>query len=145
MSSQIRKERSNYYDALESAQKGTRDVTDRLTWFLNCLLRAIDGVKSACADVLRKAGFWQRYAREPFTKRQKVVLNRFLDGFEGKLTARKWAAIGKGSIPTAHRDIIALVERGILHRNPGGSKNTSSDVLISRVDSRRSEGGFLEQ
>ena len=70
MSSQIRKERSNYYDALESAQKDTRDVTGWLIWFLDCLSRAIDGAESACADVLRKAGFWQRYARGPFTKRQ---------------------------------------------------------------------------
>ena len=131
MSSQIRKERSDYYDALESAQKGTLDVTDWLVWFLGCFSRAIDGADSACADVLRKADFWQRYAREPFTKRQKAVLNRFLDGFEGKLTARKWAAIGKCSIPTAQRDITELVERGILRRNPGGSKNTSYDLMMA--------------
>ena len=131
MSSQIRKERSDYYDALESAQKDTLDVTDWLVWFLGCFSRAIDGADSACADVLRKADFWQRYAREPFTKRQKAVLNRFLDGFEGKLTARKWAAIGKCSIPTAQRDITELVERGILRRNPGGSKNTSYDLMMA--------------
>ena len=130
MSSQIRKERSDYYDVLESAQKGTLDVTDWLVWFLDCLSRAIDGAGSACAEVLRKAGFWQRYAREPFTRRQKAVLNRFLDGFEGKLTARKWAAIGKCSIPTAQRDINELVEREILRRNPGGSKNTSYDLVM---------------
>ena len=131
MSSQIRKERSDYYDALESAQKGTLDVTDWLVWFLGCFSRATDGADSACADVLRKADFWQRYAREPFSKRQKAVLNRFLDGFEGKLTARKWAAIGKCSIPTAQRDITELVERGILRRNPGGSKNTSYDLMMA--------------
>ncbi len=130
MSSQIRKERSDYYDALESAQKGTLDVTGWLVWFLGCLSRAIDGAEAACADVLRKADFWQRYAREPFTKRQKAVLNRILDGFEGKLTARKWAAIGKCSIPTAQRDINELVARGILRRNPGGSKNTSYDLTM---------------
>ena len=131
MSSQIRKERSDYYDALESAQKGTLDVTDWLVWFLGCFSRAIDGAESACADVLRKAGFWRRYAREPFTERQAKALNRFLDGFEGKLTARKWAAIGKCSIPTAQRDINELIERGILRRNPGGSKNTSYDLAIA--------------
>ena len=130
MSSQIRKERSDYYDALESAQKGTLDVTRWLVWFLECFSRAIDGAESACADVLRKADFWQRYAREPFTRRQKAVLNRFLDGFEGKLTARKWAAIGKCSIPTAQRDINELVGREILRRNPGGSKNTSYDLVM---------------
>ena len=129
MSSQIRKERSDYYDALERAQKGTLDATDWLVWFLDCLSRAIDGAESTCADVLRKAVFWQRYAREPITKRQTVVIERFLDGFEGKLTARKWAAIGKCSIPTAQRDINELVARGILCRNPGGSKNTSYDLV----------------
>ena len=131
MSSQIRKERSDYYDMLERSQRGALDVTDWLVWFLGCLSRAIDGAEAACADVLRKADFWQRYAREPLTERQKTVLNRFLDGFEGRLTARKWAAIGKCSLATAQRDINQLVARGILRRNPGGSKNTSYDLTMA--------------
>lgn len=128
MSSQIGKERSDYYDTLERTQKGALDVTDWLLWFLGCFSRAIDGAEASYVNVLHKADFWQRYTREPFTERQKTVLNRFLDGFEGKLTARKWAAIGKCSIPTAQRDINELVERGVLRRNPGGSKNTSYDL-----------------
>ena len=131
MSNQIRKERSDYYDTLEHSQKGALDVTGWLVWFIDCLSRAIDGAEAACANVLRKADFWQRCAREPLTKRQKTVLNRFLDGFEGKLTAKKWAAIGKCSIPTAQRDINELVDRGILRRNPGGSKNTSYDLEMT--------------
>jgi Fic family protein len=131
MSSQIRKERSDYYDTLERTQKGALDVTDWLVWFLGCFSRAIDGAEAASANVLRKADFWQRYAREPFSERQKAALNRFLDGFEGKLTAKKWAAIGKCSIPTAQRDINELVERSILRRNPGGSKNTSYDLVMA--------------
>ena len=131
MSSQIRKERSDYYDTLERSQRGALDVTDWLVWFLGCLSRAIDGSEAVCAHVLRKADVWQRYAREPLTGRQKTVLNRFLDGFDGKLTARKWAAIGKCSIPTAQRDINELVGRGILRRNPGGSKNTSYDLTMA--------------
>ena len=131
VSSQIRKERSDYYDMLERSQKGALDVTDWLAWFLDCFSRALDGAEAACANVLQKADFWQRYAREAFDKRQKTVLNRFLDGFEGKLTAKKWAAIGKCSIPTAQRDINELVERGILRRNPGGSKNTSYDLVMA--------------
>ena len=130
VSSQIRKERADYYDMLERSQKGALDVTDWLVWFLDCFWRVIDGAEAACADVLRKADFWQRYAREPFTGRQKTVLNRFLDGFEGKLTARRWAVMGKCSIPTAQRDINDLVKRGILRRNPGGSKNTSYDLVM---------------
>ena len=131
MSSQIRKERSEYYDTLERSQSGALDVTDWMIWFLDCFSRALDGADDACADVLRKADFWQRRAREPFTERQTTVLNRFLDGFEGKLTAKKWAAIGKCSIATAQRDINELVERGILRRNPGGSKNTSYDLAMA--------------
>ena len=131
MSRQIRKERSEYYGALERAQKGSLDVTDWLVWFLHCFSRAIDGAEATCTDVLRKADFWHRYAREIFSKRQKVVLNRFLDGFEGKLTAKKWATIGTCSIPTAQRDINELVECGILRRNPGGSKNTSYTLVLA--------------
>jgi Fic family protein len=129
MSRQIRKERSAYYEILERTQKGGLDVTEWLIWFLGCLSRAIEGSRATSANVLRKADFWQRYNREPLSARQKTVLNRFLDGFEGKLTAKKWAAIGKCSIPTAQRDINELVERKILRRNPGGSKNTSYDLV----------------
>jgi Fic family protein len=125
VSSQIRRERSGYYDILERTQKGSLDVTKWLVWFLDCYTRAIDTAEATCADVLRKADFWQRYAREPFSPRQKAVMNRILDGFEGKLTVKKWAALGKCSVDTAQRDINDLVARGILVKNPGGSKNTS--------------------
>lgn len=131
MSSRIRKERSNYYAMLERTQKGDLDVTDWLVWFFGCFSRAIEAAEEACAQVLRKADFWERYAREPFTARQATVLNRYLDGFEGKLTAKKWAAIGKCSIPTAQRDINDLVARDILRRNPGGSKNTSYELAMA--------------
>jgi Fic family protein len=131
MSSRIREERSQYYDTLERTQKGELDITDWLVWFLGCFSRAIEGAEAILANVLRKAEFWQRYAREPLTERQKTVLNRYLDGFEGKLTAKKWAAIGKCSVPTAQRDINDLIERGILRRNPGGSKNTSYDLAVA--------------
>lgn len=130
-SARIRAERSDYYRILEQTQKGGIDVTDWLVWFLGCLSRAIDGAQSTCAAVLRKADFWRHYATEPMTSRQKAVLNRHLDGFEGKLTAKKWATIGKCSVPTAQRDINDLADRGILRRNPGGSKNTSYDVATA--------------
>lgn len=129
MSSQIRTERTDYYDMLERTQKGSLDITDWLVWFLECFARAIDGAEDVCAHVLRKADFWQRYAHETFTERQKKVLNRYLDGFEGKLTAKKWATIAKCSVPTAQRDINALLERGVLRRSPGRGKNTSYDVV----------------
>ena len=128
MSSQIRKDRTAYYDMLGHTQKGSLEVTDWLVWFLESFSRAIDGAEQACGQVLRKADFWQRYARENFSDRQKKVLNRFLDAFEGNLTAKKWATIGKCSIPSAQRDINDLLTRGVIRRNPGGSKNTSYDL-----------------
>jgi Fic family protein len=135
VSSQIRQERSKYYESLERTQKGDMDVSKWLLWFLGCFARSIDGAEKATGDVLWKADFWQHYAREPFTERQKAVLNRYLDGVEGKLTAKKWAKLTKVSIPTAQRDINDLIERGVLRRNPGGSKNTSYDVAAPPRDS----------
>ena len=85
----------------------------------------MDDAEKIHADVLRKADFWQRFAHDALSERQTKVLDRLLDGFEGALTAKKWAALGKCSVPTAQRDISDLVDRGFLRRNPGGSKNTS--------------------
>lgn len=130
MSGQILTERSAYYAMLERTQKGSLDITEWLVWFLGCFGRAIEGAGTAYGYVIRKADFWRFHAHLPFTERQRAVLNRYLDGFEGNLTTRKWAVLGKCSVPTAQRDINELIERGALQRNPGGSKNTSYDVVL---------------
>lgn len=128
MSAQIQRERSHYYEILERTQRGSLDITAWLSWFVQCYGRAIDAAEVAAQGVLGKAEFWRRFTSEPMSARQTVVLNRFMDGFEGNLSAKKWAAIGKCSIDTAQRDINDLLERGILVRNPGGSKRTSYSV-----------------
>ena len=125
MSAQIRRERSAYYQGLEAAQKGTLDITERLEWFLDCLDRTFDGVETTLATVFRKARFWQSCAAVPLNERQKKVINRFLDGFEGKLTSSKWAKLVKCSQDTALRDIHDLVERGVLTKDAGGGRSTS--------------------
>lgn len=125
MSTQIREERSSYYDILELTQKGTMDVTAWMQWFLGCLGRAIGGAQEILAAVLNKARFWESLQGVTLNKRQALVLNRLLDGFEGKLTTSKYAKLAKCSQDTAHRDILALVERGILTRGPEGGRSTS--------------------
>jgi Fic family protein len=125
MSAQIRQERTEYYEILEHTQKGTLDVTPWMEWFLACLGRAIDGAQTTLAAVLQKARFWQAVRDLPINDRQRLVLNRLLDGFEGTLTTSKWAKIAKCSSDTALRDILDLVERGMLVRNPGAGRSTS--------------------
>ncbi len=128
MSAQIRLERNAYYDALEVAQKGSMDVTNWQNWFLGCLGRAIGSAEDTLATVLFKARFWQNIAALPLNDRQIMVLNRMLDGFEGKLTSSKWAKLAKCSQDTAYRDILDLMERDVLRRNPGGGRSTSYDL-----------------
>ncbi len=128
VSAQIRHERSRYYEVLERTQRKDLDVTEWLTWFMVCFGRAVDTAEEKSRSVLRKAEFWQRFAEEPLSARQKTIVNRFMDGFEGNLTARKWAALGKCSVDTANRDINDLLARGLLVRNPGGSRRTSYSV-----------------
>ena len=125
MSAQIRQEDATYYDILENTQKGEMDITPWMDWFLGCLGRAIDGAQAILAAVLSKARFWEIFADFPLNERQRLVLNRLLGGFEGKLTTSKWAKLAKCSHDTALRDISALVERGILVRNPEGGRSTS--------------------
>jgi Fic family protein len=129
MSAQIRLERKAYYEILESTQKGSLDVTGWLTWFLACLSRAFDGAESILAGVLRKARFWEKHAGDPLNDRQREILNRLLDGFEGKLTSSKWATIEKCSPDTALRDITDLLERGILVKDEGGGRSTSYSLV----------------
>ena len=112
MSAQIRHERNDYYDILEKTQKGTLDVTPWMEWFLACLGRAFDGTEVTLSAVLRKARFWETYARVQVNDRQRDVINRLLDGFAGKLTTTKWAKLEKCSHDTALRDIQGLVEQG---------------------------------
>ena len=128
MSAQIRQERNDYYDMLEATQKGTMNVTDWHAWFLGCLKRAIDGAQETLSSVLFKARFWDRFATEALNERQIKVINRMLDGFEGKLTSSKWAKLAKCSQDTAYRDIQDLMERGVLKKNPGGGRSTSYDL-----------------
>lgn len=131
LASEIRRERSSYYASLEAAQKGELEISPRLLWFIACVSKAIDAAEIGHAAVLCKANFWQRHADVILNERQRKVLNRFLDGFEGKLTARKWAAMAKCSMPTAQRDIKELVDAGMLIRNEGGSKNTSYEIATA--------------
>jgi Fic family protein len=125
MSAQIREERAAYYDILERTQKGILDVTPWMEWFLGCLDRAIEGARTALGGVLFKARFWETFAAVPINPRQRQVLNRLLDGFEGKLTTSKWAKLARCSQDTALRDILGLVEHGVLTRNPQGGRSTS--------------------
>ena len=129
MSSQIRAERAAYYDVLERTQRGATDVTDWMTWFLACLGRSIDAAGTALAAVLAKARFWERAAGLTLNDRQRRVLNRLLDSFEGKLTTSNWAKLAKCSQDTALRDIAVLVDHGLLARNPGGGRNTSYGLV----------------
>jgi Fic family protein len=125
MSTQIRLERSDYYAILERTQKGTLNITPWMKWFLACLDRAFDGAETTLASVLRKARFWKLHTGESFNDRQRKVLNRLLDGFEGKLTSSKWAKLARCSQDTANRDINDLLNRAILTRDAAGGRSTS--------------------
>lgn len=125
MSSQMRAERKTYYDILENTQKASLDVTEWMAWFLDCLGRAISGTESTLASVFRKARFWEKNAGKTINERQKLMLNKLLDGFEGKLTSTKWAKIAKCSQDTAQRDIQGLIEQRVLVKDAAGGRSTS--------------------
>lgn len=132
MSAQIRKERNQYYKILEATQKDDLDITPWLSWFLDCLGRAFNGAEDILAAVLKKADFWKKHAAQALNERQRDMVNRLLDGFEGKLTSSKYATIEKCSPDTALRDITDLLERGILQKDEGGGRSTSYSLAPSK-------------
>ena len=125
MSGQILRERADYYSVLERTQKGPLDVTIWMQWFLRCLDRAIEGAQETLGAVLEKARFWDSVRDVSLNARQRNMLNRLLDGFQGKLTTSKWAKICKTSDDSALRDITELLELGILVRSTAGGRSTS--------------------
>lgn len=134
MSAQIQLERNAYYDMLEATQKGDLDITRWLEWFLACLGRAFDGAEAVLSSVVHKADFWKVHAATSLNDRQRDILNRLLDGFEGKLTSSKWAKIEKCSADTALRDINELVAGGILARDKAGGRSTSYSLTEIKAD-----------
>lgn len=131
MSVQIRQERNAYYDVLEKTQKNTNttkagiDITAWLVWFLACLNRALDTTENTLADVFKKARFWESHSDGSINERQRIMVNKLFDGFEGKLTSSKWGKITKCSQDTALRDILELVEKGVLIKDSAGGRSTS--------------------
>jgi Fic family protein len=125
LSSQIRQERAAYYEILEATQKRTTNVTPWLDWFIGCTSRAIESAQSTLANVFAKGIFWNSFSKVNVNERQRLMLNRLFDGFEGKLTTEKWQKVTKSSQRTAVRDIQDLVEKGALVQNPEGGRSTS--------------------
>jgi Fic family protein len=131
VSAQIQLERNSYYTMLETCQKGSLDITNWIEWFLNCLKRAIAASDETLHKVLTKARFWKVHSQASFNERQRAVINRLLDGFEGKLNSSKWAKITKCSQDTALRDINDLLERHILIKDEAGGRSTSYQLCTA--------------
>lgn len=128
LSAQIQRERKTYYDILEQTQKSSMDVTQWLAWFLNALHRAVDQAHFTLDAVFAKARFWQHWAMTPMNERQLKLLNKLLDGFEGKLTSSKWATTAKCSPDTALRDINYLLTHGVLRKSDAGGRSASYEL-----------------
>jgi len=130
MSAQIRIERKEYYNILEKTQKGDLDITEWIIWFLNCLINALNATEKILTRVLVKADFWYRHSKTTINERQRKVLNKLLDGFEGKLTSMKWAKMAKCSKDTAIRDINDLISKEVLQKESAGGRSTNYELKI---------------
>jgi Fic family protein len=130
MSNQILTERKKYYQILEKTQRRDSDITEWLVWFLSCLERALQNSEDILNAVLVKARFWERHKQTNLNERQRLIINKLLDGFDGKLTSSKWGKIAKVSSDTALRDIQDLMGKGILQKEAQGGRSTSYELII---------------
>lgn len=128
MSAQIRVERKLYYEKLETNQKGNSDITDWIVWFLQCLINSIKSTEATFSRILFKAEFWKIHSNTILNDRQQKILNKMLDGFEGKLTTSKWAKINKCSQDTALRDIQDLIKKDVLQKEASGGRSTNYEL-----------------
>jgi Fic family protein len=130
MSSQIRVERKQYYNTLEKTQQGSLEITNWVVWFLQCLLNSLEASNTILEKVLYKHKFWNTYGVAIQNERQKVMLNKLLDHFDGKLTSSKWAKMTKCSNDTALRDIQDLIKKGILKKELAGGRSTNYEMVL---------------
>ncbi len=128
LSNQILLERKVYYDTLQKVQHNDADITEWIIWFLNCLYRALKNSEKTIEKVLHKADFWDKHKNTELNSRQRLMLNKLFDGFEGKLKTSKWAKITKCSQDTALRDIKDLIEKGILRQEKSGGRSTNYEL-----------------
>ncbi len=133
VTSEIHKLKHEYYDVLERTQKASLDITSWIQWFLICLDRALTEAEGVLVLVRSKTAFWTRHSQIALNERQRLVLNRLLDGLEGKLTSSKWAKLAKCSQDTAHRDISDLVQKQILVQDEAGGRSTSYSLAITET------------
>lgn len=129
MSAQILKEKANYYEILERTQKSDLDITDWLSWFLDCLFDAMDYTEETLKAVVSRSQFWERNREVSLNNRQQYMISKLLDDFNGKLTSTKWSKMTKSSPDTALRDIHDLIEKGILEKETGGGRNTAYRLI----------------
>ena len=127
-SNQILSEKKGYYEVLQKVQHSSGDITEWLVWFLNCLYRALLDTDQMMKKVLRKAEFWDRHQETQLNSRQRLMLNKLLEGFEGKLKSSKWSKIAKCSADTALRDIKDLMDKGILQKEASGGRSTNYEL-----------------
>lgn len=129
MSNQILAERKRYYEILQKVQHSSGDITGWLEWFLHCLKNAMLATEQTTQKILRKAEFWKRHEHTSINERQRIILNKLFDGFEGKLQTSKWAKITKTSTDTALRDIKDLIEKGILQQTAEGGRSVNYELI----------------
>jgi len=129
LSNQILTEKKGYYEILQKVQHSDGDITEWLNWFLNCLHSALISTEEPLKRVLYKADFWDKHKETNLNSRQRLMLNKLLDGFDGKMKTSKWAKIAKCSADTALRDIKDLIEKGILKQEESGGRSTNYEML----------------
>ena len=137
MSAQIKVERKEYYNILEKIQKGNLDITEWILWFLNCLTNAINATENILSKVLYKAEFWKIHSTTILNERQQKMINKLLDGFNGKLTSSKWGKINKCSQDTALRDIQDLIKTNILQKEASGGRSTNYELTKTPDGNKR--------
>ena len=129
MSNQILADKKTYYEVLQKVQHNDRDITAWLKWFLHCLKNALLETELSLQKILNKANFWKTHENTPFNERQRLIINKLLYDFEGKLKTSKWAKMTKCSTDTALRDIKDLIDKGVLKQESEGGRSTNYELV----------------
>jgi Fic family protein len=128
LASQIHLHRDQYYEILESTQKGSLDYTEWLNWYLEMLLKTLNVAVDTVGKAIERTRFWQQIKDTPLNERQRKVISRMLMGWEGRMTNKKYAKLCDCSDATATRDLGDLVAKSILRSDGAGGRSVGYEL-----------------
>jgi Fic family protein len=133
LSIELKRQQKEYYDALNRVQRAEAVPTDWVVWLLGTICQSCQASSKFVDEAIDRARFWSQHRDVGLNERQRKALNKMLEagpgGFVGGMTPKKLQSIASVAGATATRDLVELVEKGLMVRR-GAGRSTRYELAM---------------